>query len=169
MATNLVCIDSMICVWGIKRQASEDQQHMIKKTETFLNWLDEQKRKVLIPSPIITEILAPIDDINEREKIMNKINAGFIIGSLDAIASIKAGEIWNKRSDWREIYKEGTDILKNRFKFDTLILGIAITKNVDVFYTEDDKLKKIGQDYLQVESVPNLPSQLELNIFDEEQ
>jgi predicted nucleic acid-binding protein len=168
MSNNLVCIDSMICIWGIKKESLPEQQHMIRKAEFFLSWLDDMGKKILIPSPVITEILTPINDIEKRNLVMNIIDKNFIVGNYDAPAAIKGGEIAHKRNDWREIYTEGDENLKNRFKFDTMILAIAITKKVETLYTEDKRLQIIAKEYLNVQSMPDIPFQLKLDIPDGE-
>lgn len=34
-----VCIDSHLIIWGIKKEASKGQEHMIEKAENFFNGL----------------------------------------------------------------------------------------------------------------------------------
>ena len=56
----IVCIDTHIVIWGIKKQATKGQENMISRAESFLNWLDENKKKIIIPVPVISELLVPV-------------------------------------------------------------------------------------------------------------
>lgn len=52
----IICLDSMICVWAIKKQANEDQIHNLDKAEYLLEMIDQNKWKVIIPTLVIAEI-----------------------------------------------------------------------------------------------------------------
>lgn len=53
----IICLDSMICVWAIKKQANEDQKQNLDKAEYLLEIIDQNKWKVIIPTVVIAEIL----------------------------------------------------------------------------------------------------------------
>jgi len=152
-------VDSMICVWGIKKEAIEEQKHMIPRTEAFLDFLDESGKKILLPAPVIAEILTPVDDEERKSEIIELINRRFVVGSLDAMASIKAAEIANKKNDWKEVYTEGETFHRNRFKFDTLIVATAITKGAEVLYTHDSKFRNLASEYLECRDLPSIAIQ----------
>lgn len=158
---NIVCIDSMICVWGIKKEANKDQLHMIPRAEAFLEWLDASNKTIMIPAPVIMEILIPVDDPQRVERIYNVIEKNFIIGDLDALAGVKAGQIINENKElWEEHYKkEGDEGLRNKIKVDSQILAIAITSKADVLYTFDKRLINLGSQYLRTEEMPDIPKQ----------
>ncbi|MBT1698260.1 hypothetical protein KK083_15310 [Fulvivirgaceae bacterium PWU4] len=160
---NLVCIDSMICVWGIKKKATQGQEFMVAKTEAFLKSLDAQNTKIIIPAPVITEILCPVD-ISQRAGLMSSITKHFMIAPLDTMAAIKAGEIWNENKDsWKEIYGSSEEEgLRNRFKYDILIAGIAITRNVYCLYSNDARLRGICSKHIDTQSLPDIAVQREL-------
>jgi len=65
----VVCLDSQILVWGIKQQATAGQEDMIPRAKAFLKWLDDNDKKVIIPAPIITEILMPVP-IEDYDKLL---------------------------------------------------------------------------------------------------
>lgn len=43
----LVCFDSNVVIWGIKKQATPSQLHMIAKTEKYIEALDKSKIQIL--------------------------------------------------------------------------------------------------------------------------
>lgn len=55
----IYCIDSNIIIWGIKKQATDGQEEMIKRAEQFFLHADEYDDIILIPSIVLAEILAP--------------------------------------------------------------------------------------------------------------
>jgi len=126
----------------------------------FLDALDSNGTKILLPAPIITEILAPVDDTKDRDKFMDVIYRRFRIAPLDDLAAQKGGEIWNTTKNWKEYYKDGGDGIKNRFKYDILILGIAVTQKVSCLYTEDEIVLKLAQaNGLKASKIPDIGKQ----------
>lgn len=158
--SEIVCIDSMVFVWGIKQHATKGQEHMIDKTMAFLDWLDTSGKKIILPAPIITEILAPVDDTGDRDKFMDLVYKRFRIAPYDDLAARKGGEIWNTHKNYKEYYQEGGDGLKNRFKYDILILAIAIVQKVECLYTEDEALLKLAAATgLKASKIPSIAKQ----------
>lgn len=150
----------MVFVWGVKEQAKATQENMIEKTKSFLKWLDDEKKQIILPAPIITEILAPVTNTADRDAFMDIIYRRFRVAPLDDIAAQKAGEIWSTTPNYKEYYTEGEDGIRNRFKYDILILGIAITQNVTCLYSEDKALRGIGKLHgLNTSEIPSIPTQ----------
>ena len=44
---SIVCLDTHIVIWGIKKEASDGQENLILQAENFLKWLDENKKKIM--------------------------------------------------------------------------------------------------------------------------
>jgi predicted nucleic acid-binding protein len=140
----LVAIDSNIFIWGVRKDSSHEQLAMIQKTENFFDWLDAKKTRIILPAPIITEVLSPVTDKDDRKAFMDIIYQKFRIAPLDDISAEIAAEIWGKNKDFKQFYDVDGFGLKNRFKYDLMILAIAKAQKVSCLYTEDNGLRKLA-------------------------
>jgi predicted nucleic acid-binding protein len=135
-----VCLDANICVWGVKRVCSEGQEEMLDKAQQLLRQLQRSRKDILIPAPVVTELLCPVEDV-DRQSVMDRIYLSGRIGVVDARAAAISGAIWNAHRDrWQSYYEPGGDGLRNRFKYDLLILGTAIAHKAECIYTTDEGL-----------------------------
>lgn len=142
---SLVLLDSMVLVWGIKKKPTAGQEHMLEITERFLERLDENKDVILIPSPVITEILAPITDSQDVNNLMSTLYRRFRIAALDDISARISGEIWATKTGFVEYFQKNGEIgLRNKYKYDILLLGIAKSNNVDIIYSHDERLRDLA-------------------------
>lgn len=64
---NLVCFDTQVLIWGVKREASENQEHMIARTQYLIEQCEEKKYKILIPSIVVGELLMGTDQQNTNK------------------------------------------------------------------------------------------------------
>lgn len=161
---DLVGVDSNVFVWGVKRVATQGQEHMIARTAVFLDYLDKSKTRIILPAPIITEVLAPVDLEADRRAFMDIIYKRFRIAPVDDVAAQIGAEIWNKnKNKWKEFYEQGGDGLKNRFKYDLLILSVAMAQNVKCLYTEDKGLANLSNaNGLKAHGIPDIGVQANL-------
>lgn len=135
-----VCLDANVCIWGIKRECSPGQEEMLEKAQQLLRQLGRTRKELLIPAPVVTELLCPVNTA-DRQAVMERIYVSGRIGVVDARAAAISGAIWNQHRDsWEDFYEPGGDGLRNRFKYDLLILGTAIANNAECIYTTDSGL-----------------------------
>jgi hypothetical protein len=138
---DLVCVDSMLCIWAVKRISSPGQEAMIPLAASLLDKLTKDKKEILLPAPVVMELLAPVDDPDDYNSIITSLNTDFRVGALDVKAAAISAKIWNTvRTDWKDIYNSGEAGARNRFKFDLMVLGIAVSNKVECLYTADDNL-----------------------------
>lgn len=142
---SLVCVDSMVCIWGIKEQCTEGQEAMIPTARDLISRLQRERKSILLPAPVITELLTPVTKQEDMEALQVAFNTLFRVGVVDAVVATIAASIWRaEREHWQTMYEEGGDSLRNRFKFDTLILAVAKANRVECLYTGDKKLCKLA-------------------------
>ena len=135
-----VCLDANVCVWGIKRECTPGQEEMLEKAQMLLRQLGRTRKELLIPAPVVTELLCPVDTL-DRQAVLERIYVNGRIGVVDARAAAISGAIWNQhRENWADFYEPGGDGLRNRFKYDLLILGTAIANGAECIYTTDTGL-----------------------------
>lgn len=151
----LVCIDSQIIIWGIKKQSHPSQSHLIPQALNFFEMLAENNDKILLPTPIISEILAPVP-ANEHSNILNLLDKRFQIAPFDNMAALKCAELINLAlTDLEKIeYAKEHAVPKNKMKYDVMIAAIAITRRAFCIYSNDEDMKKFAAGQISVINMP---------------
>lgn len=92
--SKVVCIDSTIFVWGIKRNSSANQSDRIPYAVRFIEWLEQENTKILIPVPIITELLSHKANLTERESVLQLLTSkNIIVKPFDIACALKCAEL----------------------------------------------------------------------------
>jgi len=156
----IVCVDSNIMVWGIKETASPSQMDMIPRAKDFLKWLDDNDKQIMIPTPVVTELLMPIP-LEDHYSFLQKLRDRFLIFPFDELAAIKCAEIWQAKAKDEVLkeYRETHHVNKQQIKFDYQIAAIAVTRGVECIYSHDPHLRKFVGDIIPVRemSIPIPP------------
>ncbi|AKA35636.1 type II toxin-antitoxin system VapC family toxin [Flagellimonas lutaonensis] len=160
----IVCLDTHILIWGIKKQYSVGQEDKVELAGRFLDFLEEEKILVYIPVPIISELLAPVDP-SDYNAFLEVIHKRFRVIPVDEIAAIECAKIWHSKKDDEELkkYREENGITRERMKFDFQIAAVAITRNCECIYSEDPHIKKFVGDLIDVNNIPEIPDKVEEN------
>jgi predicted nucleic acid-binding protein len=162
-----VCIDSNIVVWGIKKQATKGQEGMIPMAEAFIENLQTEKAILLIPAPVVTEILAPVP-VPDHAKLTDLISRIFRVVPVDTIIAMKAAELWHSKPDWKQVYqKDGQEGMRNRFKYDILIAATAIVRNANCIYTHDDRLINLCNGLIPASKIPPIGLSAQTELFNQ--
>lgn len=131
---------------------------MIPIAEQLIADLDRDRKKIVLPAPVITELLAPIEDEARRTDVLRRINLDFRVGMLDASAATRAGAIWSMYRDrWPEDYPQDMHGFRNRMKYDMLILGVALSVNAECLYTGDRRLFNLASRHMQSRNIFDTP------------
>ena len=159
----IVCIDTHIVIWGIKKQATKGQENMISRAESFLNWLDENKKKIIIPVPVISELLVPVPN-EAHEKFLQTIHSKFRVVPFDEVAAVRMAQIFNSKTDEPELkaYRDENQIPREKMKIDFQIASIAIVRGAECIYSHDPHLMKFVGDIIPVKEMPNIGVQTKL-------
>ena len=161
---NIVAVDTNILIWGIKQTAQKGQEDMIPRAIDFFNWLDERKAKIIIPVPIITELLAPVD-LGKHEEFLTILHSKFRVVPVDEIAAVKCAEIWQKKKDDTDLkrYREENGIVRETMKYDFQIAAVAIVRGAQCLYSHDPHMQRFVGDLISIREIPYIPKQSELN------
>jgi hypothetical protein len=159
----LVCVDSQIFIWGIKKQSLPTQADMIPKAIKLIDWLIDNEYKLLLPVPLLTEVLSPVP-VNEQHLVLSLIDKKFQIAPFDNIAAYKCSELIYNSLKQQELveYREQHLVTKNKIKFDCMIAAIAITRKAACIYSEDPDIKKFAGGHITISSLPLLGNQTDL-------
>lgn len=153
----ICCIDSNTFIWGIKKIASEGQEHMIERAEYLFRWLDDNKHKVMIPTVVIAEVLAP-EPLEKYPVLMEIISKHFMVVDFDTRAASRYGQIFmNRLEEVKKIANEN-DIDKQKMKIDHLIIACALVHNASCIYSDDKGLKVFGSKFIDVKELPLIPA-----------
>ncbi len=157
----IVGIDSHIFIWGIREVATHGQEENIDKAKKLINWLSEKEYRLLLPTPMLAEILSPVPKA-DHSKVMGLIDKKFIVAPFDAPASNKCAELLHNSFTNPELiqYKNDNAVPKQKMKYDCMIAAICIVRKVECIYSEDGDLSKFANGELHVKKIPilNLPS-----------
>ncbi|MEX0945237.1 MAG: hypothetical protein WDZ38_06130, partial [Balneolaceae bacterium] len=102
--SKIVCLDNNITAFALREDAHPDDRDKVKKARALLQYLDEQKKIILLPTPVITECLVPVE-VHARESVLKVINK-FMIGAFDLAASIKCAEMMHAITPTEKEFKE---------------------------------------------------------------
>ena len=159
----ILCIDSQIFIWGIKKQCTDGQENMIERAEYFFKWADKEKHHILIPTVVIAEILAP-EPVEKHAELMNIISENFIIGNFDILCAIRYARLLNQKFADLKLFAKDNGIRREKMKADFMIVATALACNAHQIYSNDAHIVKYGKGLIQVNDVPFLPEK-ELDLF----
>jgi len=160
----IVSVDTNILIWGIKNTASEGQEYLISRAQDFFKWLDENNIKVIIPAPIITELLAPVEP-EKHEEFLKIIHSKFRVAAVDEAAAVKCAEIWQIKKNDEEIrkYREENKIARETMKYDFQIAAVAIVRGAECLFSHDPHMQRFVGDIITVKEMPVIHRQTELD------
>jgi len=139
-------------VFALRDDAHPDDADKVIRARALLRYLDEQEKIILLPTPVITECLWPVE-VHARESVLNVINK-FMIGTFDLAASVKCAEMMHAITPPEKEFKEERGITKAQMKFDYMIAAIAIVNGADCIYSEDEGLEKFCEGHIDVRPIP---------------
>ncbi|HRP36917.1 MAG TPA: PIN domain-containing protein [Candidatus Dojkabacteria bacterium] len=153
----IVCIDSNIFIWGVKQKCAPGQENKIPRAKNFLNWLDYKEYDILLPSPMLAEILSPVP-LDEHANIMSIITKRFLIVPFDAIAAKKCAELLYASFNEPELvrYRLENEIPKQKMKYDCMIASICIVRKIEAIYSDDKDIKRFCKDEILVKGLPDI-------------
>lgn len=160
----IACVDTQAFIWGIKEQATPGQEEMVVKAKSLLKHLEETGVDILITSVSLGELLMVIPP-DQHTMVRNLISKSFIVADLDARAASIFAELWQQnQSDGVIEELKASGNTRDKIKADCQILGTAIANGAEIIYSNDDGMKKLAQNRINVAEVQGVPSQLDLEI-----
>jgi len=156
--SKIVCLVNNITAFALRDGAHPDDVDKVERTRALLRYLDEQEKIILLPTPVITECLWPVE-VHSRAAVLNAINK-FMIGAFDLEASVKCAEMMHAITPAEKEFKKDKGITKAQMKFDYMIAAIAIVNEAECIYSEDEGLNTFCNGHIDVWPIPpELPEQ----------
>lgn len=142
-------------------------ERAIDRAEALVEKIDSAKGSVLIPAPVLAEVLIGLTPIQSAELIENiRQLSCFEMVSFDELAAIEcAGMITPQEL---KAALADPSVTKAKFRFDRQILAIALANNVNEIWTHDKQLfEKAASLGITVRSLGDIepnPEQLEADL-----
>lgn len=110
------------------------------KFRHLLRELERQKTRILIPTPVLAEVL--VKRTSERARLIQMVqrSSRLIIGEFGAAAAAVSAELMSRK--WPKPKERDEQWSRHRLKFDLQILAIAQVNNAATVYTNDTDLAK---------------------------
>lgn len=162
MTDNIVCFDTQILIWGIKREATPSQEPKIGQAINLIDICQKDQSSVIIPAIVVAEILSGTPQ-ETHSKIIQVTQTHFMIIPFDTSCAQVYARIWQENEALRKQLSKEEGVERVKAKADHLIIATAVARNATVIYSEDTDLKRFAGDFINVRPMPPLPlKQLDL-------
>lgn len=127
------------------------------RLQYLVDRLSEEKTKVVIPTPALSELLAGAGEAGPHYVSIIEAAAYFQIAEFDALAAVEAAEI-HKAANMKGDKRGGAMSVWAKIKFDRQIIAIAKVAGADIIYSDDgDFVSHVGGAGIEVVRVADLP------------
>ena len=135
-----VCVDTNMLIWYIKRQCSEGQEDFLDKAEWLFKYFERKKIDVVIPSLVVAELLAHVENDEEREGYFDYINTHFEIAQHDIKSARKYVQLMqqliaNNAND----YAKDKGVKRFQLTNDYNICSVALSSDCDAIFSHNLK------------------------------
>jgi len=156
----MICFDTSPIIWGVQGVARRGQDEMVDRTKRYIEYLTEEKKRIMIPTPALTEYLVHFDPKEQKEQ-KRVIESNFIVPAFDIPAVEVAAELLGDTEAIREMRDTG-EYDKIRVSIDAQIIAIAIVNQAEKIISHDPRLTKLAHRRILVEPVPVIQTQLKM-------
>lgn len=156
---NKVCLDTNVLIWGIRKAASQEQQHMINHTTKFIEYLKQGNTNIIIPSVVVGEFLSGTQS-KEHACVLQKISSLFDVVDFDSHAALIFSRLWQTKKSFHKTL----DIPRNEMKADLMIVACAISSGSEVLYSHDKGLRELCKGEIEGRDIPKMDHQITLDI-----
>lgn len=131
----------------IDKETKKPLEHFKERVNNLIQTLSKEKAQVIIPSPVLTEILIPAT-VGQRETIETLSKSPFKITGFDHRASIECSIMLRRFFSESKNRKEMTsNFNKQKVKFDYQIFSIGLVEQVEAIYSDDKDIRKLGKKF----------------------
>lgn len=147
----IICVDTNIMVWGVKKTATKGQEYLISDADKFLKACQKRKLHVLLPTIVVSELLTP-EPISLHPKLMKQFSK-FAICEFNVKASIIFGQIMQDRYADLKKYRADNSVRKDKMKFDCAIVATALAFDAQMIYSHDPDVNFFAKDRIDVKKL----------------
>jgi predicted nucleic acid-binding protein len=156
----LVAFDSNICIWCIKEECTPGQESEMMKAINLRKLLTDNGFDILIPTPVLSELLSNIPEVGKRMDFYNEIRKTFQIGEFDTKASLQLAEILHYHYLTSNKAYQNLGITKLPMKYDALIVAISKSAGAECLFAHDNDCEIIAANFFSVKSLDERPDSI---------
>lgn len=151
----VVCLDTMILIWGVKKEATAGQEMRIKDAEAFLKNLEDEGAEVIIPAPVMSEILVRVPE-NKLESVAEYVGSHFRVMPFDSACAVVAAKL-RQTIEGNGVRKELQEAGRNwrEVKIDIQVAAVAIVHRATCLYSSDSGMAKVACGLVEVKDMPH--------------
>lgn len=147
-----VCLDTNVVIWGLLKKATVGQEAMIRRAEALLQFLQQKKVSVIIPSVVLGESMVKLSE-DERGSFLAKVSDRLFVAPFDQLSALHFARLFGFAA------REASSGERRKIKADLLIAACAAANRVDVLFSNDDEMNKLVIPGLRIERIPSVPVQ----------
>ena len=156
----LVCVDTNILIWGVKKTATPGQEHMIDRAQRFLAILRVSDNIILVPDIVVGEYLLNIDPSDHRSHVLY-LQDEFAIAPYNTLAARHFARIWHANTTsglLTELKQQDNPYISRRMlRADCMIIATAMAAGASELYSHDPGLRKFAENHIKAFDLPDIP------------
>jgi predicted nucleic acid-binding protein len=153
----LICFDTQIIIWGVRKYATVRQEINIEKAKYLIESCEKEQIKIMIPSVVVAEVLCALEP-SLHNSFNQLITRKFMVMPFDTQAALYFAKLWREKKQ----IKDTIEISRSEMKADFMIVATALARGADCIYSEDKGLRKFAQDYIKVKPLPSFDKQISI-------
>lgn len=160
----VVCLDTNVLIWGIKKEASPGREHMIPRAEAFIQHLTNKKTTMVVPSVVLAELLIKVPP-EDHTDFIRLITDGFEVPTFDARVAARFAKIWTEKKDHPDLIaaKQAGETTKNIVRADCMVVATALVAGASYVVTNNLRdLRWFADRHIEVLDIPETAAQLAL-------
>ena len=127
------------------------------RVEALVDALHAERQAVLVPTPVLSEVLVHADDAAPSYLELLANTSRFRVAPFDEKAAIELAEMTRRASEGGDL-RAGTDATRAQLRFDRQILAIARVQGEDHVYTDDRNMRTFAKkEGFHVTGLPDVP------------
>ena len=157
----MICLDTMVLIWGVQKTAKSTQVHMVDLTERFLSQLGP-KETVMVPAVALAEYLTGFPDSARRKEQYSIIERRFFVPAFDPECAELAAEL----ASTPEAQQMMADGDRRCLKVDLQVIATAIVHGAESIITSNVKeYTKLAKKRIKIQDVPVTHIQTPLDLL----
>lgn len=149
---NIVCFDTHIVIWGVKKTANPEQEDCIPKAVHLIEKCEKDGIEIIIPSVVVAELLCILDD-DEKNKLLGTLEKHFLIIPFDLHAALHYSQIWRRHHGLRA----ELGVTREQMKADFMIVSTAVARGASCIYSHDGPLRAFAKGHIEIKELPPAP------------
>lgn len=155
--TRIICFDTNMMIWGVRGMASPGQEEMVVRAKRYLEFLEKNKHRIIIPAPVLAEYLVFSGDA-EREQQGTEFERQFRVMPYDYRAAKIAARIGRDRPRIEAI-QEGFGKARQAISVDVQVVAIASANKADLLIAHEGSMRKLAEGIVTAVDIPSVETQ----------